>query len=274
MQTSTIEIEDVYKRFPDGTVALDGVNLRVEPGEFVSLVGPSGCGKSTLLRILAGLDTATSGRVSLNGHPPRAPQARQEMAFVFQEPTLMPWKSVLNNVALPLELRGVAAQERQARARQCLDLVGLSGREAAYPRELSGGMKMRVSIARALVTRPQVMLMDEPFGALDEMTRQRLNDELLGIQGRTGATVVFVTHNMFEAVYLSRKIVVMTPHPGQVAAVLEVPEPFPRDASFRASELYGRLVYRVLQILEGRPAPALPVPGGPPAHGAEHGVPA
>lgn len=254
MQTSTIQIENVHRRFPDGTVALEGVNLSVQPGEFVSLVGPSGCGKSTLLRILAGLDTATSGFARLNGRSPSDPQARQEMAFVFQEPTLMPWKSVLNNVALPLELRGVGVRERQDRARQSLELVGLSGREGAYPRELSGGMKMRVSIARALVTKPQVMLMDEPFGALDEMTRQRLNDELLGIQQQTGATVVFVTHNMFEAVYLSRRIVVMTPHPGRVAAVLEVPEAYPRDGSFRASELYGRLVYQVLQILEGRPA--------------------
>ena len=257
---SVIEIAEVHKRFPDGTVALDGVNLSVRAGEFVSLVGPSGCGKSTLLRILAGLDSASSGRALLNGHAPSDPQARQEMAFVFQEPTLMPWKSVLDNVALPLELRGVAVTERRARAAESLELVGLSGRERAYPRELSGGMKMRVSIARALVTNPQIMLMDEPFGALDEMTRQRLNDELLAIQGRTGATVVFVTHNMFEAVYLSSRIVVMTPHPGRVAAVLDVPEPFPRSAAFRASETYGKLVYQVLQILEGRPS-APPVPG-------------
>ena len=252
-----IEIAEVHKQFPDNTVALEGVNLSVRAGEFVSLVGPSGCGKSTLLRILAGLDTATSGRSLLNGHAPSDPQARQEIAFVFQEPTLMPWKSVLDNVALPLELRGVALTDRRVRAAQSLELVGLSGREGAYPRELSGGMKMRVSIARALVTNPQIMLMDEPFGALDEMTRQRLNDELLAIQGRTGATVVFVTHNMFEAVYLSSRIVVMTPHPGRVAAVLDVPEPFPRSAAFRASETYGKLVYQVLQILEGRPSAPL-----------------
>ena len=256
-EQSVIEIAEVHKQFPDNTVALEGVNLSVRAGEFVSLVGPSGCGKSTLLRILAGLDTATSGRSLLNGHAPSDPQARQEIAFVFQEPTLMPWKSVLDNVALPLELRGVALTDRRVRAAQSLELVGLSGRERAYPRELSGGMKMRVSIARALVTNPQIMLMDEPFGALDEMTRQRLNDELLAIQGRTGATVVFVTHNMFEAVYLSSRIVVMTPHPGRVAAVLDVPEPFPRSAAFRASETYGKLVYQVLQILEGRPSAPL-----------------
>ncbi|WP_425144980.1 ABC transporter ATP-binding protein [Deinococcus sp.] len=255
MGTSTIEVQNVHKRFPDGTLALEGVSLQVQAGEFVSLVGPSGCGKSTLLRILAGLETATSGSVSLNGHLPSAPQSRQDMAFVFQEPTLMPWKTVLHNVALPLELRGTPLAEREARARRCLELVGLGARAGAFPRELSGGMKMRVSIARALVTEPKVMLMDEPFGALDEMTRQRLNDEVLGIQQATGATVVFVTHNMFEAVYLSQRIVVMTPHPGRIAAVLDVPEAYPRDARFRGSDLYGKRVFQVLQILEGHPAP-------------------
>lgn len=255
MQTSTIEVRDVHKRFSDGTLALEGVGLIVQAGEFVSLVGPSGCGKSTLLRILAGLETATSGSVTLNGHLPGHPQARQDMAFVFQEATLMPWKNVLHNVALPLELRGTPLAEREERAARCLELVGLQTRAKAFPRELSGGMKMRVSIARALVTGPRVMLMDEPFGALDEMTRQRLNDELLGIQQATGATVVFVTHNMFEAVYLSQRIVVMTPHPGRIAAVLDVSEAYPRDARFRASDLYGRRVFEVLQILEGHLLP-------------------
>lgn len=250
-----ISVKDVYKRFPDGTLALEGVNADVRPGEFVSLVGPSGCGKSTLLRILAGLEDITSGEARVEGFAPGSPQARQEMAFVFQEPTLLPWRTVLHNVALPLELRGVGPKERLGRAKEVLDLVGLSPRSGAFPRALSGGMKMRVSIARALVTRPKIMLMDEPFGALDEMTRQRLNDELLSLKQAVGATVVFVTHNMFEAVYLSQRIVVMTPHPGRIADVLEVPVAYPRTPEFRASETYGKLVYRVLSVLEGDKAP-------------------
>jgi len=247
----TISVRDVYKRFPDGTLALEGVSAEVREAEFISLVGPSGCGKSTLLRILAGLEEVTSGAAMVGGFAPASPQARAEMAFVFQEPTLLPWRTVLYNIALPLELRGVGTKERLGRAREVLDLVGLSARAGAFPRALSGGMKMRVSIARALVTRPKILLMDEPFGALDELTRQRLNDELLALKQATGATVVFVTHNMFEAVYLSQRILVMTPHPGRIAEVLEVPVPYPRTPEFRASETYGKLVYRVLSVLEG-----------------------
>ncbi|GIW33342.1 ABC transporter ATP-binding protein [Meiothermus sp.] len=246
-----ISVSDVYKRYPDGTLALEGVNLEVRPGEFVSLVGPSGCGKSTLLRMLAGLEDITAGRVQVEGYAPESAQARSDMSFVFQEPTLLPWRTVLHNVALPLELRGVGIKERTERAKEVLDLVGLGPRAGAFPRTLSGGMKMRVSIARALITRPKIILMDEPFGALDEMTRQRLNDELLSLKQSTGATVVFVTHNMFEAVYLSQRIAVMTPHPGRIAETIEVPVPYPRDSSFRASETYGKLVYGVLRALEG-----------------------
>ena len=254
-----ILVSDVYKRYPDGTLALEGVNLEVRPGEFVSLVGPSGCGKSTLLRILAGLEEITAGKVLVGGHSPETAQARSEMSFVFQEPTLLPWRTVLHNVALPLELRGVGVKERTERAKEVLDLVGLGPRASAFPRTLSGGMKMRVSIARALVTRPKILLMDEPFGALDEMTRQRLNDELLSLKQSTGATVVFVTHNVFEAVYLSQRIAVMTPPPGRIAEILEVPVPYPRDSSFRASETYGKLVYEVLRVLEGYEALPLEV---------------
>lgn len=208
-----ISVQNVYKRFPDGTLALEGIDLDIYPQEFVSLVGPSGCGKSTLLRILAGLETITSGQAFLNGMEPGNQEVRQQMAFVFQEATLLPWRTVLYNVVLPLELRGVGTEERTQRAAAVLDLVGLTKRANAYPRELSGGMKMRVSIARALITNPTMLLMDEPFGALDEMTRQHLNNELLNIQARTKATIVFVTHNMFEAVYMSNRIAVMTPHP-------------------------------------------------------------
>jgi NitT/TauT family transport system ATP-binding protein len=248
---SMIEVKALYKQFPDGTVALENIHLNVNQGEFVSLVGPSGCGKSTLLRILAGLETITSGTALIEGKTPGQGN-RDDMAFVFQEPTLLPWRTVLHNVALPLELKGITTEERLSRAREILSLVGLSAREAAYPRELSGGMKMRVSIARALVTNPQLMLMDEPFGALDELTRQRLNDELLIIRKATHATIVFVTHNVFEAVYLSERIVVMTPHPGRIATNLDVPVRYPRDSSFRGTEQYSKLVYSVLSELEGK----------------------
>jgi NitT/TauT family transport system ATP-binding protein len=252
---SLIDVKNLYKQFPDGTVALENISLTVNEGEFVSLVGPSGCGKSTLLRILAGLETITSGTAIVEGKVPGQGN-RDEMAFVFQEPTLLPWRTVLHNVALPLELKGIPKEERIAKTREVLNLVGLSAREAAYPRELSGGMKMRVSIARALVTRPQLLLMDEPFGALDELTRQRLNDELLTIRGATGATIVFVTHNVFEAVYLSERIAVMTPHPGRMASMVTVNKPYPRDTSFRGTDLYSKLVYQVLSELEGRKAVA------------------
>jgi NitT/TauT family transport system ATP-binding protein len=234
---------------------MENIALTVNEGEFVSLVGPSGCGKSTLLRILAGLETITSGRAVVEGKVPGQGN-RDGMAFVFQEPTLLPWRTVLHNVALPLELKGVGKEERIGKAREILNLVGLSTREEAYPRELSGGMKMRVSIARALITRPQLLLMDEPFGALDELTRQRLNDELLTIRAATRATIVFVTHNVFEAVYLSERIAIMTPHPGRIARVMNVPKPYPRDSSFRGTEQYSKLVYEVLSELEGRKAVA------------------
>ena len=261
-----ITVQDLHKRFPDGTLALSGIDLEIFPGEFVSLVGPSGCGKSTLLRILAGLESVTQGQARLDGALPTDARARREMAFVFQEATLLPWRTVLDNVALPLELRGVMRAEREARARGVLELVGLTPRAAAYPRELSGGMKMRVSIARALATNPKMLLMDEPFGALDELTRQHLNDELLSIQARTGATIVFVTHNMFEAVYMSSRIAVMTPHPGVIATILKVPAPYPRSSEYRASAEYGRLVVDVLHILErherGALLPAAPAPQG------------
>ena len=251
MAQSMIEVKQLYKQFPDGTVALENIHLQVNQGEFLSLVGPSGCGKSTLLRILAGLETVSSGTALMDGKTPGQGN-RDDMAFVFQEPTLLPWRTVLQNVALPLELKGMAKEERFQQAREVLNLVGLSAREAAYPRELSGGMKMRVSIARALVTKPELMLMDEPFGALDELTRQRLNDELLIIRSATTATIVFVTHNVFEAVYLSERIAVMTPHPGRIATTVTVPVKYPRDSSFRGTDQYSKLVYSVLSELEGK----------------------
>ena len=251
-----VEIAGVSKVYQNGTQALDCIDLAVAPGEILSLVGPSGCGKSTLLRIVAGLGDATEGMVLIDGVPAGSPKAREKASFVFQEPTLLPWCNVAANVELPLRLCGLAPKERRERVEEALRLVGLSEFRKAYPRELSGGMKMRVSIARALVTRPQLILMDEPFGALDEITRQRLNQELLRVHAHTGCTVVFVTHNVFEAVYLSHRVAVMSPHPGRIVAVLETPAPAERDQAYRGSLEYSRAVARVIELLESGEAKA------------------
>ena len=222
----------ISKRFPNGVLALDRLDFAVKRGEFLSLLGPSGCGKSTALRLLAGLIEPTSGQIM------RDPSA-SEIGFVFQDPTLLPWATVANNVRLPLRLRGIAERETTSRIDEALALVGLEEFRTAYPRELSGGMKMRVSIARALVTRPQLLLMDEPFAALDEITRFRLNDDLLELWGRLDCTVVFVTHSVFESVYLSTRILMLTPRPGRVAAEFVVAAPTPRAGRFRTSPEYG-----------------------------------
>lgn len=225
----------VSKEFSNGTLALRAVDLDLFPGEFVSLLGPSGCGKSTLLRIISGLSEPSSGTLDW----PRPEEHR--LGFVFQEPTLMPWADTLENVTLPLTLKQVAKSEARERAATMLELVGLRGFEKSYPRELSGGMKMRVSIARALVTEPQVLLMDEPFAALDEITRHKLNDDLLELWARNHFTAVFVTHSVFESVYLSERIVVMAARPGRVMSELQVDAPFPRDELFRTSAEYAHL---------------------------------
>jgi NitT/TauT family transport system ATP-binding protein len=196
------------------------------------LLGPSGCGKSTLLRLIAGLADPSSGSIEWNGERPT-------LSFVFQEPTLMPWASALGNVALPLRLGGMGRGEREARAARTLADVGLAGFERAFPRELSGGMKMRVSIARALVTRPSVLLMDEPFAALDEITRFKLNSDLLQLWTRESFTVVFVTHSVFESVFLSERIAVMSPRPGRVVREIAVASPYPRDGAYRTSAQYN-----------------------------------
>ncbi|PZW46640.1 NitT/TauT family transport system ATP-binding protein [Humitalea rosea] len=229
-----ILLEGVAKRYANGTLAVSGVDLAIGQGDFVALLGPSGCGKSTLLRIIAGLIPASSGKVTVSGGA--GPEA---LGFVFQEPTLMPWASALKNVRLPLDLLGVARSEADARAAEALASVGLAGFETAYPRALSGGMKMRVSIARGLVTRPRLLLMDEPFAALDEITRQRLNDDLLALWQARTFTVVFVTHSVFESVYLSRRIIVMAPRPGRVAADRAVDAAYPRGEVFRTSVEYA-----------------------------------
>ena len=234
-----VRVRGVSKVFPNGVHALDNLSLEVGDSEFLSVLGPSGCGKSTLLRLIAGLSSPSGGSIHWDGD-------RRDLGFVFQEPTLMPWATALANVELPLRLRGrsssqVAAGERQARAAEALGQVGLSGFERAYPRELSGGMKMRVSIARALVTAPRLLLLDEPFAALDEITRHRLNADLLEVWQRTKITVVFVTHSVFESVFLSQRIVVMAARPGRVQSQLRIEVPHPRPDSFRTSPEYAAM---------------------------------
>jgi NitT/TauT family transport system ATP-binding protein len=245
-----VSLRGVSKVFSNGTVALQNMSLDVGEHEFVSLLGPSGCGKSTALRIIAGLGEPTSGQVDW----PRveydaAGKPRPEIGFVFQEPTLMPWATVANNVWLPLRLRGVAKAAATKEVMEALRMVGLDQFAGAYPRELSGGMKMRVSIARALVTRPKLLLMDEPFAALDEITRFKLNNDLLHLWEKFGWTVIFVTHSVFESVYLSERIVVMAARPGRVFREMTIDAPYPREEEFRTSSLYNENCRRVSDAL-------------------------
>jgi NitT/TauT family transport system ATP-binding protein len=243
-----VALREVGKTFPNGVVALAGFDLSVRSGEFLTLLGPSGCGKSTALRIVAGLGEPTSGVV--DWPLPVAPghAARRDLGFVFQEPTLMPWATVEANVRLPLRLQRPTAGAAD-RVGAALDRVGLAGFARAYPRELSGGMKMRVSIARALVTEPRLLLMDEPFAALDEITRFRLNNDLLDLWRALGKTVVFVTHSVFESVYLSSRIIVMSPRPGRVFREIAISAPYPRDELFRTSAEYAGWCRVVSQAL-------------------------
>ncbi len=241
----------ISKTFASGTTALADVDLRIGPGEFVSLLGPSGCGKSTLLKLIAGLAAPSSGTIDwpqstydAGGEPERS------LGFVFQEPTLLPWRTVADNVHLPLMLAGVTRRDARARVDEALAQVGLSAFAASHPRQLSGGMKMRVSIARALVTRPKILLMDEPFAALDEITRTKLNNDLLELFAHKGLTVIFVTHSVYESVYLSSRIVVMSSRPGRVTAEIPIELPYPRAEEFRTSALYNercRLVSAALR---------------------------
>ncbi len=240
-----VALRGIGKVFESGVVALDALDLTAGSREFVSVLGPSGCGKSTALRIMAGLTPPTSGDVIwAEGAAPA-----RRIGFVFQEPTLMPWASVAANVRLPLKLAGTSATDAAPAVGAALARVGLADMADAYPRELSGGMKMRVSIARALVTRPQVLLMDEPFAALDEITRFRLNNDLLGVWQAMAGTVVFVTHSVFESVFLSSRIVVMTPRPGRIYDEIAIEEPYPRDDAFRTSAAYAGYCRRVSGIL-------------------------
>ena len=261
-----VTLDGVTKRFRNGTLALDHFHLTVRAGEFLSLLGPSGCGKSTALRLIAGLGEPTAGRIAWGTDGSGGARKRRrnglDVGFVFQEPTLMPWATVARNVTLPLELQGMPREAAEQRAAQALERVGLVAFRDAYPRELSGGMKMRVSIARALVTDPPLLLMDEPFAALDEITRFKLNNDLLALWQAVGHTAIFVTHSVFESVYLSRRIVVMTPRPGRVFTEIAIDAPYPRDERFRTSADYAALCRTVSQALESAMAGAGGIPWG------------
>lgn len=254
-----VAFHDVEKRYGDGPLILDRIALRAAPGDFISLIGPSGCGKSTLLRLVAGLSPVTAGTLTVNDRTPA--DAAAELSFVFQEPTLLPWLTVAANVELPLSLRGVPVDARAAARDRALALVQLTGREPAYPRQLSGGQKMRVSLARALTLAPKILLLDEPFGALDEMTREHLNEELLAIREKLAWTAFFVTHSVAEAVFLSNRIVVMAANPGRIHREIAVDFPYPRTAATRLSRPYQELVAEVSQVLRSveTSAPALGV---------------
>ncbi len=246
--SNLVALRGVEKTFPNGTLALAGLDLGVRQGEFLSLLGPSGCGKSTALRIIAGLSEPTHGAVDWAATAAQA-QSGGRIGFVFQEPTLMPWTNVFNNVRLPLKLARVPADSASARVNAALDRVGLQNFSRAYPRELSGGMRMRVSIARALVTEPELLLMDEPFAALDEITRFALNDDLLQMWQALRTTVVFVTHSVFESVYLSSRIAIMAARPGRVFTELAIDAPYPRDNNFRTSAEYAAFCRRTSEAL-------------------------
>jgi NitT/TauT family transport system ATP-binding protein len=234
--------------------ALEGIDLDIRRGEFVSLIGPSGCGKSTLLRIIGDLIKPSSGDVIVNGKPAERARRDRDYGMVFQAPVLFDWRSVEDNVKLPLEIQGVDAATRRATAARMLELVELEEFSHHYPWQLSGGMQQRVAIARALAFEPAILLMDEPFGALDEMTRERMNSEVQRIWDRTKTTIVFVTHSIPEAVFMSSRVVVMSPRPGRIAKVIDVDLPRPRDEETRESERYFELVTEVREALRGRDA--------------------
>ena len=237
-----VGIRGVAKVFANGVKALDGASLDIEAGEFLSVLGPSGCGKSTLLRLIAGLTPPSAGTIEW-------PSGKPDLGFVFQEPTLMPWATVAANVSLPFKLSATASAASHGSVTRALAQVGLSEFAQAYPRQLSGGMRMRVSIARALVTEPALLLMDEPFAALDEITRFKLNNELLALWQQRRRTVIFVTHSIFESVFLSQRILVMTSRPGRVFAEIDIPVSYPRDERFRTSAEYAGYCRQVSEAL-------------------------
>ena len=245
-----VSIKEISKVFGKGGVtALQGIDLDVGRGEFISLIGPSGCGKSTLLRIVGDIIEPSSGEVTVNGKPARRARLDRDYGIVFQAPVLYDWRTVAKNIGLPLEMLGWDRSRRAARVEEMIELVELAGFEKHHPWQLSGGMQQRVSIARALAFSPGLLLMDEPFGALDEMTRERLNMELLRIWAETGSTVMFVTHSISEAVFLSTRVIVMSPRPGRVASVVPVDLPQPRSAATREQPRFFELVTQVRESL-------------------------
>jgi NitT/TauT family transport system ATP-binding protein len=254
-----VSIEGVTKTFPRGNVtALQDIELQVEPGEFISLIGPSGCGKSTLLRVIGNLVEPSAGRVIVNGKPARQARNDRDYGIVFQDAVLFDWRTVSKNIALPLEMLGWDRSRRKERVEHMLELVELTGFGDHHPWQLSGGMQQRVSIARALAFEPALLLMDEPFGALDEMTRERLNLELLSIWQQLRSTVVFVTHSISEAVFLSTRVVVMSPRPGRIAGIVTVDLPYPRTVDTREEPRFFELVTEVRELLRKRGEHLLP----------------
>jgi NitT/TauT family transport system ATP-binding protein len=253
---NAVDVSGVTKTFTTkaGLVtALDDVSVSVAPGEFVSLIGPSGCGKSTLLRLIADLDTPSAGSISVFGKSARQARLDQDYGIAFQTAGLLPWRSVTANIELPLQLHGAERAQRRDRAAELIELVGLSEFAGSYPEQLSGGMQQRVAIARALAERPELLLMDEPFGALDEMTRERMQSELVRICGETGAAVIFVTHSIPEAVFLSDRVVVMSPRPGRIRDVVEVRLGDARGEALREEAAFFTSVTDVREALHGSP---------------------
>jgi NitT/TauT family transport system ATP-binding protein len=242
-----VRAECVTKRYGAGPAIIQDLSVTMMPGEFVSIIGPSGCGKSTLLKLVAGLSPLTAGEVAVEGMTPA--NAREIMAFIFQDPTLLPWRTVRANIGLGLELEHATRELRETKVDGLMKLVGLSHVADSYPRQLSGGMKMRVSIARALASSPRVLLLDEPFAALDEITRDHMNEELLRLHGERGWTGLFVTHSVAEAVFLSTRILVLAPHPGRLAQDIAIELPFPRNAETRRSAEYEAIVLDVSRAL-------------------------
>ncbi len=251
-----IMIENLSIQFPDKNggepvVALKNVSLEIKQGEFVSFVGPSGCGKTTLLRTIADLQQPSSGRVTVRGQSPREIRLQKKYGIVFQNPVLYDWRTVRRNICMPMELMGVPKKQRTATVSEMLEMVGLYNFGRKYPHQLSGGMQQRVGIARALAIKPEILLMDEPFSALDEFTKEKLNEDLLTIWSKTNKTILFVTHNISEAVFLSDRIVVLSPHPGRVSAIVDVTLPRPRTLATKTTPEFGALVAKVRNSFEG-----------------------
>jgi len=255
MNAPEIQIKEVSMVYPvnngEDIVALTDVNLDIQEGEFISLLGPSGCGKTTLLRIIADLIQPTSGSVSIRGQSPRDIRMQRKNGIVFQSPVLYDWRTVRRNICMPMEIMGVPKKERTARINGMLELVNLQDFGDKYPFELSGGMQQRVGIARALALNPEFLLMDEPFSALDEFTREKLNEDLLGIWSKTKKTVIFVTHNIPESVFLSDRVVVLSPHPGRITTIVDIDLPRPRENSIRETPEFYEYVTKIRRSFEG-----------------------